>query len=287
MFFYETNPRFWTQKFRIWQVPSINDPACFLNWNLRCLFSVYLTQIYNRHLTNLPFSIHTASYGTSFFSVPTYGPRAESSSYGSNINPPSEKNTRSLTPVRTSKKISQNFCFKVCNWIEKDIRMIVFTIGMKDVYLGVTNSPNNLRLYSHYFSFATRKLYKMGLCSFLRTVFCKRDFCNGAKLRRRSDRKMKCLISDSSFCATLSCSVNCEDWSQLRRKWIFTSEDWDLVRLVHFYAVAVHTTTPGGFSCPHGCYPLSGGEYFRTFWVGMWGCGMCRWDPGTLSLYQI
>ena len=24
-----------------------------------------------------------------------------------------------------------------------------------------------------------------------------------------------------------------------------------------------------------------GGEYFRNFWVGM-----CRWDPGTLSLYQ-
>ena len=128
----------------------------------------------------------------------------------------------------------------------------------------------------------TRKLYQMGLCSFLRTVFCKRDFCNGAKLRRRSDRKKKCLISDSSFCATLWCSVNCEDWSQLRRKWIFKSEDWDLVRLVHCYAVALHTTKPGGFSCPHGCYPLSGGEYFRTFWVGM-----CRWDPGTLNLYQI
>ena len=24
-----------------------------------------------------------------------------------------------------------------------------------------------------------------------------------------------------------------------------------------------------------------GGEYFRNFWVGM-----CRWDPGTLNLYQ-
>ena len=24
-----------------------------------------------------------------------------------------------------------------------------------------------------------------------------------------------------------------------------------------------------------------GGGYFRNFWVGM-----CRWDPGTLSLYQ-
>ena len=122
-------------------MPSINDPACFLNWNLRCLFSVYLTQIYNRHLTNLAFSIHTASYGTSFFSVPTYGPRAESSSYGSNINPPSEKNTRSLTPVRTSKKISQNFCFKVCNWIEKDIRMIVFTIGWRMFISGWLTLP--------------------------------------------------------------------------------------------------------------------------------------------------
>ena len=24
-----------------------------------------------------------------------------------------------------------------------------------------------------------------------------------------------------------------------------------------------------------------GGGYFRNFWVGM-----CRWDPGTLNLYQ-
>lgn len=244
-------------------MPSINDAACFLNWNLRCLFSVYLTQIYNRHLTNLAFSIHTASYGTPFFSVLINGPRASSSSYGSNINPPSEKNTRSLTPVRTSKKISQNFCFKVCNWIEKDIRMIVFKIGMQDVYLGVTNSPNNLGLYFTLLLFCRHENYTRiiipGLCSFLRTVFCKRDFCIGAKLRRRTDRKKKCLISDSSFCATLWYSVNCEDWSQLRRKWIFKSEGWDLARLVHFYAVAVHTTTPGGFSCPRGCYPLFGG----------------------------
>ena len=27
--------------------------------------------------------------------------------------------------------------------------------------------------------------------------------------------------------------------------------------------------------------PLSPGVYFRNFWVGM-----CRWDPGTLNLYQ-
>ena len=27
------------------------------------------------------------------------------------------------------------------------------------------------------------------------------------------------------------------------------------------------------------CTP--GGGYFRNFWVGM-----CRWDPGTLNLYQ-
>ena len=35
--------------------------------------------------------------------------------------------------------------------------MIVFTIGMKDVYLGVTNSPNNLRLHLHYCSFVDSK----------------------------------------------------------------------------------------------------------------------------------
>ena len=27
--------------------------------------------------------------------------------------------------------------------------------------------------------------------------------------------------------------------------------------------------------------PGGGGGYFRNFWVGM-----CRWDPGTLNLYQ-
>ena len=31
------------------------------------------------------------------------------------------------------------------------------------------------------------------------------------------------------FCVTLSCSVNGrEDWNPLRRKWIFSCEDWDL-----------------------------------------------------------
>ena len=29
-------------------------------------------------------------------------------------------------------------------------------------------------------------------------------------------------------------------------------------------------------------YPrVGGGAYFRDFWVGV-----CRWDPGTLNLYQ-
>ena len=28
-------------------------------------------------------------------------------------------------------------------------------------------------------------------------------------------------------------------------------------------------------------FPPRGGGYFRNFWVGM-----CRWDPGTLNLYQ-
>ena len=32
---------------------------------------------------------------------------------------------------------------------------------------------------------------------------------------------------------------------------------------------------------PNIVYPLGGGGYFRNFWVGM-----CRWDPGTLNLYQ-
>ena len=32
---------------------------------------------------------------------------------------------------------------------------------------------------------------------------------------------------------------------------------------------------------PANCTQNPGGGYFRNFWVGM-----CRWDPGTLNLYQ-
>ena len=34
-------------------------------------------------------------------------------------------------------------------------------------------------------------------------------------------------------------------------------------------------------SCRPARWKIPGGGYFRNFWVGM-----CRWDPGTLNLYQ-
>ena len=39
--------------------------------------------------------------------------------------------------------------------------------------------------------------------------------------------------------------------------------------ILNVYNVFSPAETPGG------------GGYFRNFWVGM-----CRWDPGTLNLYQ-
>ena len=37
---------------------------------------------------------------------------------------------------------------------------------------------------------------------------------------------------------------------------------------------------PAGDNVPSG-QTRGGGGYFRNFWVGL-----CRWDPGTFSLYQ-
>ena len=54
-----------------------------------------------------------------------------------------------------------------------------------------------------------------------------RDFCNGPKLRHADLESGAWHIGN--FCVTLWCSVNGrENWNPLRRKWIFSCEDWDL-----------------------------------------------------------
>ena len=44
-------------------------------------------------------------------------------------------------------------------------------------------------------------------CVFASAIFVTERSCGGVKIGK----------SDSSFCATFWCSVNCEDWSPLRR----------------------------------------------------------------------